>query len=96
MKVDVVVGVMRNNVEKVLERDTRLSELDRRADDLAVASQGFATSSRKLKKKMWWENLKMQLIIGGVVLALVIIVVTILYLEFAGDDEPDVVVAEKN
>jgi len=31
-QVDEVVGIMRNNVEKVLERDSKLSELDERAD----------------------------------------------------------------
>ena len=31
-----VVDIMRVNVEKVLERDQKLSELDRRADDLQV------------------------------------------------------------
>ncbi|KAA0202893.1 hypothetical protein HAZT_HAZT002372 [Hyalella azteca] len=32
-QVDSVVGIMRVNVEKVLERDQKLSELDSRADD---------------------------------------------------------------
>ena len=81
---------MRNNVEKVLERDVKLSDLDRRADDLNAASVHFATSSKKLKKKMWWENLKWQLIVGGGVLAAIIIIVTVLYLELSGD--PDIVI----
>ncbi len=87
-----MVGVMRSNVEKVLDRDVKLSDLDRRADDLNAASVTFATSSRKLKKKMWWENLKWQLVLGGVVIAVIIIVVTVLVVEFGGDDSPDVVV----
>jgi hypothetical protein len=31
-----VVDIMRVNVEKVLERDQKISELDKRADDLQV------------------------------------------------------------
>ena len=40
-QVDEVVGIMRNNVEKVLERDQKLSELDRRADDLQEGASQF-------------------------------------------------------
>jgi hypothetical protein len=32
-----VVDIMRVNVEKVLERDQKISELDKRADDLQVS-----------------------------------------------------------
>jgi len=32
---------MRVNVEKVLERDQKLSEIDRRADELQVLSEPF-------------------------------------------------------
>jgi len=36
MQVGEVVDIMRVNVEKVLERDQKLSEMDRRADELQV------------------------------------------------------------
>ena len=55
---------MRNNVNMVLERDAKLSDLDARADNLNAASATFAVNSTKLKKKYWWENLKMKMIIG--------------------------------
>lgn len=35
-QVDEVVGIMKVNVEKVLERDSKLSQLDDRADALQV------------------------------------------------------------
>ena len=37
-QVDEVVGIMKVNVEKVLERDSKLSQLDDRADALQVCS----------------------------------------------------------
>ena len=41
-QVDEVVGIMRNNVEKVLERDQKLNELDEKADALqAMKETGF-------------------------------------------------------
>ena len=70
-----VVDIMRVNVEKVLERDQKISELDRRADDLQEGASQFQQHAVKLKRKYWWENIKMWIIIGIILLAVVIIVV---------------------
>uniref|UniRef100_A0A8C7E470 V-SNARE coiled-coil homology domain-containing protein n=1 Tax=Naja naja TaxID=35670 RepID=A0A8C7E470_NAJNA len=48
-QVNEVVDIMRVNVDKVLERDQKLSELDNRADAL------------QLKRKYWWKNCKVYL-----------------------------------
>uniref|UniRef100_A0A8C3KF47 V-SNARE coiled-coil homology domain-containing protein n=1 Tax=Calidris pygmaea TaxID=425635 RepID=A0A8C3KF47_9CHAR len=53
-----VVDIMRVNVDKVLERDQKLSELDDRADALQAGASQFETSAAKLKRKYWWKNLK--------------------------------------
>ena len=70
-----VVDIMRVNVEKVLERDQKISELDRRADDLQEGASQFQQQAVKLKRKYWWENIKMWLIIGVVLMVVIIIVV---------------------
>lgn len=57
-QVDEVVGIMRTNVEKVLERDQKLSELDDRADALQQGASQFEQQAGKLKRKYWWKNLK--------------------------------------
>ncbi|XP_064291999.1 synaptobrevin-1-like [Plodia interpunctella] len=75
-QVDEVVGIMRVNVEKVLERDQKLSDLDNRADALQHGAAQFEQQAGKLKKKMWWQNFKMMLIIGaigGIVLIIIIV-----------------------
>ena len=59
---DEVVGIMRTNVEKVLERDQKLSELDDRADALQQGASQFEQQAGKLKRKYWWQNLKVILI----------------------------------
>ncbi|XP_034825787.1 synaptobrevin-1-like [Maniola hyperantus] len=74
-KVDEVVGIMRVNVEKVLERDQKLSELDNRADALQHGAAQFEQQAGKLKRKYWWQNLKMMLIIGAVGAVLLIIII---------------------
>ncbi|CAB1316144.1 unnamed protein product, partial [Coregonus sp. 'balchen'] len=59
-QVDEVVDIMRVNVDKVLERDQKLSELDDRADALQAGASQFETSAAKLKNKYWWKNAKSQ------------------------------------
>jgi len=74
-QVNEVVGIMRVNVEKVLERDQKLSELDDRADALQHGASQFEQQAGKLKRKYWWKNLKMMLIIGVIFLVILIIII---------------------
>eukprot|EP00074_Homo_sapiens_P083707 XP_016858330.1 vesicle-associated membrane protein 3 isoform X1 [Homo sapiens] len=73
-QVDEVVDIMRVNVDKVLERDQKLSELDDRADALQAGASQFETSAAKLKRKYWWKNCKMWAI-GITVLVIFIIII---------------------
>ena len=66
-----VVDIMKVNVDKVLERDQKLSELDERADALQAGASQFETSAGKLKSKMFWKNMKMMIILG-IIIVLVI------------------------
>ncbi|XP_031732335.1 vesicle-associated membrane protein 2-like [Anarrhichthys ocellatus] len=65
-QVDEVVDIMRVNVDKVLERDQKLSELDDRADALQAGASQFESSAAKLKNKYWWKNCKMMIIMAVV------------------------------
>ncbi|NXK07879.1 SYB protein, partial [Herpetotheres cachinnans] len=73
-----VVGIMCVNVDKVLERDEKLSELDDRADALQAGASQFESSAAKLKRKYWWKNCKM-MIMMGVICAIVVVVIVSKY-----------------
>ncbi|OAD55369.1 Synaptobrevin [Eufriesea mexicana] len=73
--VDEVVGIMKVNVEKVLERDQKLSELENRADALQQGATQFEQQAGKLKRKYWWKNLKMMIIIGIICVIILIIII---------------------
>ncbi|KAM0737363.1 Neuronal synaptobrevin [Formica fusca] len=73
--VDEVVGIMKVNVEKVLERDQKLSELENRADALQQGATQFEQHAGKLKRKYWWKNLKMMIIIGIICVVILIIII---------------------
>ncbi|MEE6483578.1 hypothetical protein FKM82_013600 [Ascaphus truei] len=74
-QVNEVVDIMRVNVDKVLERDQKLSELDDRADALQAGASQFETSAAKLKRKYWWKNCKMWAILIAVILVIIIIII---------------------
>uniref|UniRef100_A0A667X0U4 Vesicle associated membrane protein 1b n=1 Tax=Myripristis murdjan TaxID=586833 RepID=A0A667X0U4_9TELE len=64
-QVEEVVDIMRVNVDKVLERDQKLSELDDRADALQAGASQFESCAAKLKNKYWWKNCKKLTIKSG-------------------------------
>ena len=49
---------MRTNVNKVILRDEKLSELDQRAENLQYGASQFETQATRLKRKYWWQNCK--------------------------------------
>lgn len=63
-QVDEVTEIMRVNVEKVLERDAMISQLDERADALKEGAEMFEKQAGALKSKFWWKNAKMMIVMG--------------------------------
>ena len=59
---DEVLDIMRENVDKVMERDRNLTELDDRADALNQNAAMFEQSAVQLKRKYWWQNMKVSTI----------------------------------
>jgi hypothetical protein len=74
-QVNEVVDIMRENVEKVIDRDIKLSELDDRADALQQGASQFETQAAKLKRKYWWKNMQMWIILIAIGLIVVVIIV---------------------
>ncbi|XP_046814102.1 synaptobrevin-1-like [Vespa crabro] len=74
-EINEVVGIMKVNVERVLERDQKLSELENRADALQQGATQFEQQAGKLKRKYWWKNLKMMIIIGIICVVILIIII---------------------
>ncbi|NWJ02206.1 VAMP1 protein, partial [Crypturellus undulatus] len=73
-----VVGIICENVDRVIKRDERLSELDDRADALKAGALLFESNAAQLKRKYWWKNCKM-MIMMGVICAIVVVVIVSKY-----------------
>ncbi|XP_035711811.1 synaptobrevin-1-like [Folsomia candida] len=73
-QVDEVVDIMRNNVDLMLDRDQKLSELDSRANALKQGANGFGRTADSLKRKFWWQNLKMMILLVIVIIVVLIVI----------------------
>lgn len=67
---------MRENINKVSQRGERLDSLQDKTDNLAVSAQGFRRGANKVRKRMWYKELKMRFCLaGGIIILLIIIIV---------------------
>jgi len=77
-QIDDTVGIMRENINKVADRGARLDSLQDKTDNLAVSAQGFRRGANRVRKKMWWKDMKMRMcIVIGIIILLVIIIVPV-------------------
>ncbi|VEN58264.1 unnamed protein product [Callosobruchus maculatus] len=95
-QVNEVVGIMRVNVEKVLERDQKLSELDSRAEALQEGGKRFEQQAQKLKRKYWWKNIKMMIIMGVIGAVILIIIIVSISNSVGGDESTETTKAVEN
>ena len=74
-QIDDTVGIMRDNITKVAERGERLDSLQDKTDNLAVSAQGFRRGANRVRKNMWWKDMKMRIIIGVAITVIIVIIV---------------------
>ena len=72
-----VAGIMKDNRDKVLEREGKLSDLDTRADNLNKSATKFNSNATAVRKKMWWENIKTKFCIGVSFFVIVVLIIMI-------------------
>ncbi|KAF9465934.1 synaptobrevin-like protein [Collybia nuda] len=74
-QIDNTVEIMKDNITKVAERGERLESLEARTETLAVSARGFRRTANRVRKNMWWQDMKMRIIIGVTVAVIISLVV---------------------
>lgn len=74
-EIDAVRGVMTQNIERVLERGERMDLLVDKTDRLGGSARDFRVRSRGLRRRMWWKNVKLMVLLGVVVVFLLYLLV---------------------
>lgn len=74
-EIDNVRGIMTENIERVLERGERIDLLVDKTDRLGEGARDFRVRSRGLRRRMWWKNVKLMVLVGVVVVFLIYLLV---------------------
>ena len=70
-EIDNVRDIMSKNIEQVLERGERIDLLVDKTDRLGGSAHDFRVRSRGLKRRMWWKNVKLMVLLTLVVIFLI-------------------------
>ncbi|KAK7350264.1 hypothetical protein VNO77_08636 [Canavalia gladiata] len=74
-QVSEVKEVMMENIEKVLDRGEKIEVLVDKTENLRYQAQDFRQQGTQLRRKMWYQNMKIKLIVLGIIIALILIIV---------------------
>ncbi|XP_004506588.1 vesicle-associated membrane protein 721-like [Cicer arietinum] len=74
-QVSEVKGVMLENIDKVLDRGVKMEDLVDKTDNLRSQAQDFRHNGTQLRRKMWYQNMKIKLIVLAIIIALILIIV---------------------
>ncbi|KAM9517035.1 uncharacterized protein ACWYII_044203 isoform 2-T6 [Salvelinus alpinus] len=74
-QVNEVKVILKDNINKVLERGERLDDLVDKTHDLQATADSFQRTSTRVARKYWWKNVKMMIIIGVIVLIILILII---------------------
>ncbi|CAD5124139.1 DgyrCDS12439 [Dimorphilus gyrociliatus] len=77
-QVNEVKGIMTQNIESVLRRGENLEDLEDRTTALEDTSRVFQQTAKQVRRKYWWQNMKMRIILVLVVLAVIAVIVIII------------------
>jgi len=70
-----VRDIMTENIESILQRGEKLEDLVVKTEKMNDSALKFRNNSRSLKRAMWWQNVKLWLIIIAVILAVIFFIV---------------------
>ena len=70
-----VKEIMMENIEKVLDRGEKIELLVDKTTELRFQADNFHRTGRALRRRMWWQNLKLKLAVGAVVVVILLIII---------------------
>jgi len=70
-EIDSVKNIMTENIERVLERGERIDLLVDKTDRLGGSAHEFRVRSKGLRRRMWWKNIKLMVLLTIVVIFLI-------------------------
>jgi len=79
LQVEEITTIMKENVNKLFTRGDRLEDLDARSENLRSASSDFHTASSRLRKNLWWKEMRTRLILALLIVLVIITIIGLFY-----------------
>ncbi|KAM7467093.1 hypothetical protein LguiB_014655 [Lonicera macranthoides] len=73
-QVSEVKSIMLENIDKAIDRGENLTVLSDKAETLRDSAQEFKKKGTQIRRKMWYQNMKIKLVVLGVLLLLVLVI----------------------
>ncbi|XP_015431683.1 PREDICTED: vesicle-associated membrane protein 4-like isoform X2 [Dufourea novaeangliae] len=83
LQIQEVTDVMRNNVQKVMERGDRLEELQEASDRLSMAGDEFRAAAKRAQQKAWLQNFKTRIILVTITMTVVICIIVSIVVKYS-------------
>uniref|UniRef100_A0A061S5R3 Vesicle-associated membrane protein 7 n=1 Tax=Tetraselmis sp. GSL018 TaxID=582737 RepID=A0A061S5R3_9CHLO len=77
-RIQEVKDIVITNIDKVLERGERIDTLEEKTDNLKFHANQFQRKGQDLRRRLWWDNMKMKAIFAGVILLVILVLVLII------------------
>ena len=88
-KVENVKLVMQENVEMALANCVVLENIENMTEDLQNQAGMFQSNTHDLRRKMWWKNVKMKIILALIVIAILTAIIVPVALWLDGQNKDD-------
>ncbi|KAL4642916.1 hypothetical protein ACB092_02G054100 [Castanea dentata] len=69
-----VKNIMMSNIDEAIGRGDRITNISQKAEHLRSEAEGYKKHSTQVKRKMWYQNMKIKLVVLGILLLLVLII----------------------
>ncbi|KAK6913779.1 v-SNARE, coiled-coil homology domain [Dillenia turbinata] len=73
-QVSEVKSIMVENIDKALERGENLTALADKTETLRAHAQEFKKQGTQVRRKMWYQNMKIKLVVFGILFLLILII----------------------
>lgn len=76
-QVDGVKSVMHNNIQVVLSSTEKMEVVEQKTNDLNEQAKVFRNTGRKLRKEMWWRNVRLTIAIAFCAVLVLLIILAL-------------------
>lgn len=73
-QVSEVKSIMLENIDKTIERGENITTLADKTENLRNQAQEYKKQGTQIRRKMWYQNMKIKLVVFGILLMLVLII----------------------